>query len=101
MDGYSLVEVLLAAMIMVVGVLGILAVFPQAHGMAKASGRTSVLNHLTSEQLERLRSLDYAHTDLALGIHPVRQTDSNGAGCSIIQASMAGSRLTALENRKI
>ena len=43
---------------MVVGILGLLAVFPQTLSSSKQSGRTAVLTHLTNEKMEQLRALD-------------------------------------------
>ena len=74
--GFTLVEVLVASVIMMIGVFGVLAAFPQSFRSAKKSGHQSVLNHLVSEQLDDLRSLDYADSTLALGTHPTQQTDS-------------------------
>ncbi len=74
--GFTLVEVLLASVIMLVGVFGLLAAFPQAFRSAKESGHRSVLNHLVSERLDDLRSLDYSDTLLSLGTHPAQVLDS-------------------------
>ena len=75
-SGFTLVEVLLASLIMIIGVFGVLAAFPQAFRSAKESGRRSVLNHLVGEKLDDLRSLDYADTSLDLGTHPAQEFDS-------------------------
>lgn len=74
--GFTIVEVLVASVIMMVGVFGLLAAFPQAFRSVTASGHRSVLNHLVGEKLDDLRSLDYSGTSLALGTHPAQQTDS-------------------------
>ena len=75
-SGFTLVEVLVASLIMIIGVFGILASFPHAFRSAKESGHRSVLNHLVGEKLDDLRSLDYSDTFLVLGVHPAQQTDS-------------------------
>ena len=75
-SGFTLVEVLVASLIMIIGVFGVLASFPHAFRSAKESGHRSVLNHLVGERLDNLRSLDYADTSLALGTHPAQQIDS-------------------------
>jgi type II secretory pathway pseudopilin PulG len=77
-SGFTLVEVLIATVIMIVGVFGLMAVFPQAYRTTKASGRQSVLHHLASEKLDELRSLDPDHADLGAGTHPPAQLDANG-----------------------
>ncbi len=74
--GFTLIEVLVASLIMLVGVFGILAAFPNAFRSAKKSGHRSVLNHLVGEKLDDLRSVDYADSSLTLGTHPTQQVDS-------------------------
>jgi hypothetical protein len=75
----TLVEVLVASVVLTVGVLGLFAVFPQALGSARDSSHKLVLQQLANEKLESLRALDYDDLDLALGIHPTQQADSNSA----------------------
>ena len=74
--GFTLLEVLVASVIMIVGVFGVLVTFPNAFRSAKESGHRSVLNHLVSEKLDELRSLDYSDSTLALGTNPTQQFDS-------------------------
>ena len=77
-EGLTRVEVLIASVILMVGVLGAMAVFPQAIGAAHQSSHRLVLNQLTNEKLESLRALDYNHDDLTVGVHPPQQFDSHG-----------------------
>ncbi len=74
--GFTLVEVLVASVIMTIGIFGVLAAFPHAFRSAKESGHRSVLNHLVSQKLDDLRSLDYSDSNLSLGTHPTQATDS-------------------------
>lgn len=78
-SGFTLIEVLVASLLMLIGVFGLLATIPQAYSISKDAGRVSVLNHLVSEKLEALRALDYSSTDLDPGTHPVQQSDTTGA----------------------
>jgi type II secretory pathway pseudopilin PulG len=78
-SGFTLVEVLMATVIMIVGVFGLMAIFPQAYRTTKESGRRSVLHHLAVEKLDELRALGYDHADLGTGMHPPLGTDSTGA----------------------
>ncbi len=78
-SGFTLIEVLIASVLMLVGVFGMLAVFPQAYGNSRDAGRVSVLNHLAAEKLEALRALNYSNSDLDPGLHPTLQNDSSGA----------------------
>ncbi len=74
----TLVEVLIASVILLIGVLGTMASFPQAISAAHRSSHSLVLNQLANEKLEALRALDYDHADLAVGVHPAQQFDSRG-----------------------
>ena len=74
----TLVEVLVASVVLTIGVLGSMAAYPQAIRAAHRSSHTLVVNQLASEKLEALRALDYDHADLALGVHPAQQFDSQG-----------------------
>ena len=76
--GFTLIEVLVASFVMIVGIFAVLAVFPQALRTTRESGRASVLNHLAAQQVEYLRSVGYAHTDMATGTHPSIANDSTG-----------------------
>ncbi len=74
--GFSLVEVLIASVIMIVGVFGVMAVFPQTLRSTKQSGRMSVLSQLAIEKMEQLRSRDLSDADLLIGTHPPKVDDS-------------------------
>ena len=79
-SGLTIVEVLIAAVLMIVSIFGLLAIFPQALGRARNSGRMLILDQLSSEKLESLRALDYGSADLVPGLHPAQQSDSKGRG---------------------
>ncbi len=74
--GFTLIDVLVASLIMIVCFFVVLAAFPNAFRSSKESGHRSVLNHLINEKLDDLRSLDYADSALTLGTHPTQQVDS-------------------------
>lgn len=76
--GFTLVETLVASLVMIIAVFGIFAIFPQALGSAKQSGRTSVLSQLAAEKLEQLQSLDLSSADLSNGVHPALANHSSG-----------------------
>ena len=71
--GFTLIEMLVASVLMIVGVYSILAVLPQAARTSNKAGHLSTLNHLASEQIEHLRSLNYADATLTAGTHPTLQ----------------------------
>ena len=77
-SGFTLIEVLIASVVLAVSVVGMLAVFPQAFRDTTNSGRATVLNHLATGKLEQLRTLPYDDSDLSAGTHPALATDSAG-----------------------
>ena len=77
-SGFSLVELLVASVILAVGLLSMLAIFPQAYRNTRVSGSISSLNHLATKKTEQLRSIPYNHVDLSIGVHPTLQSDSAG-----------------------
>jgi len=79
-SGLTIVEVLVASVLMMVVIFGLLAIFPQALGRARASGRMLILDQLSSEKLESLRALDFGSAELVAGLHPAQQSDSKGKG---------------------
>ena len=76
--GFTLIEVLVASVVLVVGVVGMMAVFPQSFRDTTNSGRLSMLNHLAAERIEELRRLGYSNSNLNTGTHPTLSTDSTG-----------------------
>jgi len=74
----TLVEVLVASAVLLIGILGTRAAFPLAIGAAHRASHTLVLNQLANGKLEALRALDYDHADLAIGVHPAQKFDSGG-----------------------
>ena len=77
-SGFTFVEVLVASVVLVVGVLGTLAVFAQAFHDTTSSGRSAVLNHLAAAKLEEIRALPAGVAELNAGIHPEQAADSAG-----------------------
>ncbi|MDH3285087.1 MAG: hypothetical protein OEQ13_10130 [Acidobacteriota bacterium] len=76
--GVSLVEALIASLLMIVGIVSIMGVFPETYQRTTDAGRKSKVNHLAVEAVERLRSLDYADADLTAGTHPAPVIDGLG-----------------------
>ena len=78
-SGFTLVEVMVASLIMLIGVFGIVAAFPQALMATVKSGHVTVLNHMAGAKMDELRTRGYAHADLAAGIHPTIALDAGGS----------------------
>ena len=77
-SGFTLIEVLIASVVLAVSIVGMLAAFPQAFRATMSSGQVAVLNYLATEKLEQLRALPYDDSDLNAGVLPALATDSTG-----------------------
>jgi prepilin-type N-terminal cleavage/methylation domain-containing protein len=69
-DGFSLVEILVAVVILALVSLGIMALLPGGYKQITNAGRSATINHLGQMQLDYLRSIPISHGDMTLGIHP-------------------------------
>jgi prepilin-type N-terminal cleavage/methylation domain-containing protein len=83
-DGFSLVEILVAIVILAVVALGIMALLPGGYKQITNAGRSATINHLGQMQLDYLRSIPVSHNDLLAGTHPtssfpLRPMPSGGA----------------------
>ena len=63
-------ELLVAIVILAVGIIGIMSLFPQSYSHVGNAGRLSVMNHIGQKKLDELKTLNYTHTDLVSGFHP-------------------------------
>lgn len=63
-DGFTLVELLVAASILIVGVATTFAVFDSARKLSLVSERQTTMVHLAQQELERVKSLPYAQIGL-------------------------------------
>ena len=68
--GFSLIEILIAIVILSVVALGIMALLPGGYKQITNAGRSATLNHLAQMQMDNLRSIPITHNDLAIGTHP-------------------------------
>ena len=69
-EGFSLVEILLAIVILAVVCLGILALLPNGFKQITNAGRTATIDHIGQMKLDYLRSIPVTHWDLSAGSHP-------------------------------
>ena len=63
-SGFSIVEVLAALLILSIGVIGVMAIFPQSYRDITGAGRISTLNHLGYKKMDELKNLGYANAAL-------------------------------------
>ena len=59
-DGFTVIEVLVASVILIVGVLGVFGALDSARVLALVSERQTSLAHRAQQELERLQSMPYA-----------------------------------------
>ena len=76
--GFTLIEVMVASLIMLIGVFGIIAAFPKAFSTTVDAGKTMVLNHLAAAKMDELRALGFSHSDLNIGTHGTLVAHSGG-----------------------
>ena len=80
-SGFTLVEVMIASLLMLIGVFGIIAAFPKAFSTTVDAGKTMVLNHLAAAKMDELRALGFSHPDLNIGTHGTLVAHSGGDYC--------------------
>jgi prepilin-type N-terminal cleavage/methylation domain-containing protein len=68
--GSSLIEVLIAMVLMAVAIAGVLTVLPQAYGNITSAGVISTLNHLGQRKIDHIKTMRYADPNLTNGWHP-------------------------------
>ena len=68
--GFTLVELLVSIVILAVGIIGIVTLFPQSYTHVGNAGRLSVMNHLGQRKLDMLKTLSYSDPNLDDGMHP-------------------------------
>jgi|GEM_PF-2602076 len=73
-EGFSLIEILLAIVILAIVSLGIMALMPNGYKQITTAGRTATLDHVAQKQLDYLRSIPVTHTDLTAGTHTTTLT---------------------------
>ena len=71
LDGFSLIEILIALVIVGIVSLGIMALMPNGYKQITNAGRTATINHIGQMQLDYLRSIPVSHADLTSGRHPL------------------------------
>ena len=68
--GFTLVELLVSIVILAVGIIGIVTLFPQSYTHVGNAGRLSVMNHIGQKKLDELKTLSYNDANLIDGFHP-------------------------------
>lgn len=68
--GYSLIEVLIAIVIMGLVSLGIFALLPSGYTQTTNAGRLSIMSHYGQQKMDQLRALGVTNSELTNGSHP-------------------------------
>jgi Tfp pilus assembly protein PilV len=74
-DGLSLIEVLIAALVLTVGILGLVGAFDSARKLTLLSERRSAMAHIAQLELERLQS--YPYSQLAMASAPAHSSEKS------------------------
>jgi type II secretory pathway pseudopilin PulG len=69
-EGFTLVEVLVAVVIIAVAIISIVAVFPQSLNQATQSEHISMINHLGQGKIDEIRGYGWNNNNLVAGTHP-------------------------------
>jgi Tfp pilus assembly protein PilV len=74
-DGFALVEVMLAALVLAVGLLGMAGAFDSARRLSLLSERRTAMAHRAQLELERLQT--YPYSQLAMAAAPSHSAETN------------------------
>ncbi len=74
-DGFSLIEVLIAALVLTVGILGLVGAFDSARKLTLLSERRTAMAHIAQLELERLQS--YPYSQLAMSSAPAHSSEKS------------------------
>jgi prepilin-type N-terminal cleavage/methylation domain-containing protein len=69
-QGFTLIELLVSILILAIGIIGMMTLFPQSYSHIGNAGRLSVMNHLGQQKLDELKTRSYSDPDLIAGFHP-------------------------------
>src|SRR3954470_2675303 len=73
--GFTLLEVMVAALILVIGVLAVVGVFDSSRRLTTVSEKNEVVAHRAELELERVQAMPFAA--VALNSTPAHSTDSS------------------------
>ncbi len=74
-DGFTLIEVLVAALVLTVGIVGLIGAFNSARKLTLLSERRTAMAHIAQLELERLQS--YPYSQLAMASAPVHSSEKS------------------------
>ena len=69
-NGFTLIEILIAIVIMGLVALGIFALLPSGYTQTTNAGRLSIMSHYGQQKMDQLRGLPYNSEPLTNGLHP-------------------------------
>lgn len=79
-DGFSLIEIMVAVVVLAIGLIGLAALFPYGSKAGFDARKTTEAVDLATQQLEQLRLKTYADPELADGWHPDASGEAVGSG---------------------
>jgi Tfp pilus assembly protein PilV len=74
-DGFMVVEVLIAALVLTVGIVGLIGAFDSSRKLTLLSERRTAMAHRAQLEIERLQTIPYS--ELAMASAPTHSTEAN------------------------
>jgi Tfp pilus assembly protein PilV len=84
-EGFSLIEVLVAALVLTVGILGLVGAFDSARKLTLLSERRSAMAHIAQLELERLQS--YPYSQLAMASAPAHSSEKSSPDYDVAEGA--------------
>ena len=76
--GMTMVELMIAIVVLSIGLLGIAAIFPSGRRFTTRDRMTTTATDLAEQKMEQLRTLAYSDPDLTVGLHPTASGETVG-----------------------
>jgi len=77
--GMTMVEMLVALIVLSIGLLGIAAIFPSGRRFSNRDRLMTTAVDLAQQKVEQIRTLPYSDPALAIGIHPTASGETVGS----------------------
>lgn len=78
----TMVELMIALIVLSIGLLGIAAIFPSGRRFSNRDRMITTATDLAEQKMEQLRMKSYSDADLTIGTHPTAQGEQVGSNNS-------------------
>jgi prepilin-type N-terminal cleavage/methylation domain-containing protein len=76
--GMTMVELMMALVVLSIGLLGLAAIFPAGRRFTNRDRLMTTATDLAEQKMEQLRTLSYSDPDLTIGTHPTASGETVG-----------------------